>query len=284
MGALIEDASYEGREHLKTALINEIELDKIEFNPFQPRKEFNEEAIDELSVSIKQLGVIQPITIRKVVEGDNEKFQLISGERRLRAARKAGITRIPAFIRETDDQGMLELALVENIQREDLNPIEIAICYQRLIDECTLTHEDLSGRVGKKRQTIGNYLRLLKLPADIQIGLRDNRISMGHARALVSIESPNKQQKIFQKIIKEGLSVRKVEELAKQINEPPKKEKSKDEPKTEAEYKQLQEHLSKCFEAKIDFKRNKKGNGKIVIPFKSDEDLERIIALIDKMK
>jgi ParB family chromosome partitioning protein len=195
LGALIDDAKYEKRpvnEAVSTSAIAEIEISKIEANPFQPRKEFDDEALKELSDSIKELGVIQPITVKKLGDG---RFQLISGERRTRASKLAGLDRIIAFVRDANDQGLLEMALVENIQREDLNSIEIAVTYQRLIDECTLTQEKLSERVGKKRATIANYLRLLKLPAEIQVGVRDNRISMGHARALIGVENPDAQIK-----------------------------------------------------------------------------------------
>lgn len=279
LGALIDDA---GQEHIVTAdAVNEIDIDKIEANPFQPRSIFNEEALEELATSIKELGIIQPITVRKV---DDNKFQLISGERRLRAAQQAGLKKIPAFIRFADDQGMLEMALVENIQREDLDAIEVAISYQRLIEECKLTQENMSERVGKKRSTISNYLRLLKLPAEIQLGIRDKQISMGHARALVNIKNEKTQLKIYYRIIDESLSVRKTEDLIRDINTPKNNTNNKDKVRLPEEYEQLKKHLEEHFEANIDFKRNNKGSGKIVIPFKSDEDLERIMGIIDKMK
>jgi ParB family chromosome partitioning protein len=279
LGALIDDA---GQEHIVTAdAVNEIDINKIEANPFQPRSIFNEEALEELATSIKELGIIQPITVRKV---NNNKFQLISGERRLRAAQQAGLKKIPAFIRFADDQGMLEMALVENIQREDLDAIEVAISYQRLIEECKLTQENMSDRVGKKRSTISNYLRLLKLPAEIQLGIRDKQISMGHARALVNIKNEKTQLKVYYKIIDEALSVRKTEDIIRDINTPKNSANKKDKVRLPEEYEQLKKHLDEHFNAKIDFKRNNKGSGKIVIPFKSDEDLERIMGIIDKMK
>ncbi|MCB2194530.1 MAG: ParB/RepB/Spo0J family partition protein [Bacteroidetes bacterium] len=279
LGALIDDA---GQEHIVTAdAVNEIDIDKIEANPFQPRSIFNEEALEELATSIKELGIIQPITVRKV---DDNKFQLISGERRLRAAQQAGLKKIPAFIRFADDQGMLEMALVENIQREDLDAIEVAISYQRLIEECKLTQENMSERVGKKRSTISNYLRLLKLPAEIQLGIRDKQISMGHARALVNIKNEKTQLKIYYKIIDEALSVRKTEDIIRDINTPKNSANKKDKVRLPEEYEQLKKHLEEHFDSNIDFKRNNKGSGKIVIPFKSDEDLERIMGIIDKMK
>ena len=193
LGALIEDAGNENNQYQADA-VNELSLELIEVNPYQPRTNFDEGALQELASSIKEIGVIQPITVRQISE---EQFQLITGERRFRAARMAGVNKIPAFIRTADDQAMLEMALVENIQREDLDAIEVAISYQRLIEECELTQENLSGRVGKKRATISNYLRLLKLPAEIQLGIRDRKISMGHARALINIEDPDKQLEKF---------------------------------------------------------------------------------------
>ena len=278
LGALIDDT---GLKHIVTAdAVNEIDIDRIEANPFQPRSVFNEESLEELARSIKELGIIQPITIRNL---NDHKFQLISGERRLRAAQMAGLKKIPAFIRFADDQGMLEMALVENIQREDLDAIEIAISFQRLIEECKLTQESMSERAGKKRSTISNYLRLLKLPAEIQLGIRDKQITMGHARALVNIDNEKTQLNIYYKIIDKGLSVRKTEDIIRDINTP-KANGTKEKIRLPEEYEQLKKHLAEHFDAIIDFKRNNKGSGKIVIPFKSDEDLERIMGIIDKMK
>jgi len=278
LGALIDDA---GQEHTVNAdSVNEIEINRIEVNPFQPRTKFDEEALKELASSIKQLGIIQPITVRKI---DDRKFQLITGERRLRAAQLAGLNKIPAFVRFANDQEMLEMALVENIQREDLDAIEIAISYQRLIEECKLTQESMSDRVGKKRSTISNYLRLLKLPAEIQLGIRDRKITMGHARALINVESEKTQLKVYYKIIDEDLSVRKAEDITRDINIP-NPEVQKEKVRLPEEYEQLKKHLSDHFSSKIEFNRNNKGSGKIVIPFKSDEDLERIMGIIDKMK
>ncbi len=262
--------------------VNLVDINLIEANPFQPRTEFEKEALEELSESIKILGIITPITVRKI--SDN-KYQLISGERRLRASKMAGLERMPAYVRTADDQGMLEMALVENIQREDLDAIEIAISYQRLIDECNLTQENMSDRVGKKRATVANYLRLLKLPAEIQLGIRKRLLSMGHARALVNIDDEYDQLQIFEKIITEGLSVRKVEEMVKELKNP-KPEKGENEPKAKSEniYVELQSQLSDYFKTAVDFKRSDKGTGKITIPFKSDEELERLISLFDKFK
>nr|MDA3781121.1 ParB/RepB/Spo0J family partition protein [Bacteroidales bacterium] len=261
--------------------INEIDINKIEVNPFQPRKNFDEESLNELATSIKELGIIQPITVRKI---NDNKFQLIAGERRFRASQNAGLKRMPAFIRFAEDQDLLEMALVENIQREDLDSIEIAISYQRLIEECRLTQENMSDRVGKKRSTVSNYLRLLKLPAEIQLGIRDKKISMGHARALVNIDNSKIQIKTYYKIIDEGLSVRKSEELIRNINHPNDNSKKTDKIKLEEEYVQLKKHLGSHFKSKVDLKRNSKGAGKIVIPFKSDDDLERIVSFFDISK
>ena len=250
-------------------------------NPFQPRKNFDEESLRELASSIREIGIIQPITVRKL-NGDT--YQLITGERRYKAAGLAGLATIPAYVRTAEDQNMLEMALVENIQREDLDSIEVAISYQRLIEEIGLTQENLSDRVGKKRSTISNYLRLLKLPAEIQLGIRDRLISMGHARALVNIPDPNIQLDIFQKIIKDDLSVRKVEELVRRTNNARGPREGTDDPGTETgNYDELREHLSRFFESEVDFRRSNKGSGRIVIPFKSDQDLERILAVLDRM-
>jgi ParB family chromosome partitioning protein len=279
LGALIDDADQEPRA--PGAAINEIDIDKIEVNPFQPRKNFDEESLRELASSIREIGIIQPITVRQL-NGDT--FQLITGERRYKAATLAGLQTIPAYVRTAEDQDMLEMALVENIQREDLDSIEVAISYQRLLEEVGLTQENLSDRVGKKRSTISNYLRLLKLPAEIQLGIRDRLLSMGHARALVNIPDPNIQLEIFQKIIKDDLSVRKVEDLVRRTNNArgPREGSVEQDPHT-GNYDELKEHLSRFFEADIDFKRSNKGSGRIVIPFKSDQDLERILAVLDRM-
>ncbi len=283
LGALIEDAGKVNKqEHAKNPSISEIDINNIETNPFQPRSEFNEEALQELADSIKELGIIQPITLREV--GKNQ-YQLISGERRFRASKLAGLRTIPAYVRKVNDQEMLEMALVENTHREDLDAIEIAISYQRLMEECKLTQDKMSVRVGKKRATVTNYLRLLKLPPEIQMGIRKRMLSMGQARALVSIEDKNDQLYIFEQIITEGLSVRKIEEMVRQLKEPKPQEsdKPKKEPKDEI-YTELENHLGKFFNSKVKFQRSDKGNGKIVIPFKNDSDLERIVGIFDKLK
>ena len=278
LGALIDDSGEEKTVDADSVL--EIPLKDIETNPFQPRTFFDEETLSELAASIKELGIIQPITVRKT---EKNTFQLISGERRYRASQLAGLSKIPAFIRFADDQSMLEMALVENIQREDLDAIEVAISYQRLIEECKLTQENMSERVGKKRSTISNYLRLLKLPAEIQLGIRDKQISMGHARALVNIEDPETQLKAYYRIIDESLSVRKTEEMIRDINNPQPAGKKVNN-KLPEEFEQVKKHLTDHFSSKVDLKRTTKGNGKIVIPFKSDEDLERIMELLGKKK
>ncbi len=279
LGALIEDANQ--GKMAPAAAINEISIDKIGMNPYQPRKNFNEESLQELASSIREIGIIQPITVRKV---NGDAYQLITGERRFKAAIIAGMDTIPAYVRVAQDHNMLEMALVENIQREDLDSIEVAISYQRLIEEVSLTQENLSERVGKKRSTISNYLRLLKLPAEIQLGIRDRLISMGHARALVNIPDPNVQLEIYQKIIKDDLSVRKVEELVRRNNNArgPRQTTEKHGEQV-SEYGELKEHLSRFFEAEVEFRRNNKGSGRIVIPFASDQDLERILALLDRI-
>jgi ParB family chromosome partitioning protein len=281
LGALIEEAEPEMVE--KVVGGTEVELQRIDTNPFQPRTVFDVEALEELASSIKEVGVIQPITVREMETG---RYQLITGERRYRAARMAGLTSIPAYIRTADDQGMLEMALIENIQREDLNAVDIAISYQRLVEECNLTQENLSLRVGKKRATVANYLRLLKLPAEIQLGMRDNKISMGHARALVAIDDHHDQLKLFYRIIEEELSVRRAEELARKL-EQESIAREKETPVVQnlpQPYEALKDQLAEFFNTPIEFRRNNKGSGKIVIGFRSDDELERIIGIFDRLK
>jgi len=279
LGALIDNPDDYSRNTPKPeASINEIPVDKIEGNPWQPRSRFDEERLNELAASIRKIGIIQPLTLRKT----EDKYQLIAGERRFRAAKIAGLKTVPAFVRNAEDDAMLEMALVENIQREDLDPIEVAISYQRLMEECNLTQESMSERVGKKRSTVSNYLRLLKLPAEIQLGLREKQISMGHARALINLEDQKARIKIFNQIIKEDLSVRKVEELVRKITkgeEPKKKETKKELP---SEYEQLRQQLSNFFKTNIQFSRGNDGKGKIVIPFRNDDELEKIVNVLDR--
>jgi ParB family chromosome partitioning protein len=287
LGALIDDAVDPTRKtdlteekKVVSELVNEIDIDKIDVNPYQPRTQFDEEALQELSDSISKLGIIQPLTVRAL----DGRFQLISGERRLRAAKLAGLKKVPAFVRTADDQGMLEMALVENIQREDLNAIEVAISYQRLMDECNLTQETLSERVGKKRATISNYLRLLKLPAEIQLGISQNLIGMGHARALITIEDPKVQIEIYQKTIEEGLSVRKVEELARLANEPKKDNKPKPKQNLGEQEEVLKEHLTNRLGLRADIKKGNNGNGKIVISYNNQDELEAILEKFIKIE
>ncbi|MDP2336974.1 MAG: ParB/RepB/Spo0J family partition protein [Bacteroidota bacterium] len=282
LGALLDGAdTYLAKEVVSS--INEIEISKIVANPYQPRTKFDEDSLNELAASIKEIGIIQPITLRKI---DDDQYQIIAGERRFRASKIAGLTAIPAYVRTADDEGMLEMALIENIQREDLDAIEIALSYQRLIDECKLTQETLSERVGKKRSTVSNYLRLLKLPARIQKGIVEKTISMGHARALVNVKDSEIQLMIYDETIKNDFSVRKVEEIARKYNEDNNsfqpEEKVKNE-KFPTEYQDLHNHLSKYFQSKIDFRMDQAGKGKIIIPFGSTKDLERILGILDQL-
>ncbi len=257
--------------------VSEIPIRNISFNPFQPRTSFDEEALNELVMSVEEHGIIQPITVRRTTDNN---YQLITGERRIRAAKKAGLRRIPAYVREAGDENMLELALVENIQREDLDAIEVAISYQRLIEEFSLTQEGLGDRVGKKRATIANYLRLLNLPAEVQTAIKEKKISMGHARTLAGIEDKDYQLEVFSKILSQDLSVRSVESLAKKAKVDENVKPAEEEPRSD--YEDLREHLSHYFGATIEFRRSNKGSGRIVIPFKSDEDLQRIVSILDK--
>lgn len=277
LGALIEGNDI----RTTTPVSNEVAINQIEANPFQPRIHFDEEALYDLAASIKELGIIQPITLRKLA--DNQ-FQIIAGERRFRAAKIAGLTTIPSFVREAGDESMLEMALVENIQREDLDAIEIALSYQRLIDECKLTQETLSEKVGKKRSTISNYLRLLRLPAIIQKGVREQEITMGHARALVNIQEPETQVMVYRQVIKYDFSVRKTEEIVRKISsEDGEGTTPKNSTPFPAEYRDLKNHLTKYFSTGVVFKINELGKGKIEIPFSDPKDLERIIGIFDKL-
>ena len=258
--------------------IAEINIQHIEVNPFQPRTHFDQEALNELAASIKELGIVQPITVRKMETGI---YQLISGERRFRASQLAGLKSIPAYIRLADDQAMLEMALVENIQRQELDAIEIALSYQRLIDECDLTQEKMSERVGKKRSTVTNYLRLLKLPPLIQAGIRDRMISNGHARSLVSVNDEDIQLFIYKEIIAKDLSVRQVESMVKNWREG--KFPTKSEPKVlPKEFQDLKDQLAKHFDANVNVTRSGNGKGKITIPFTSNDDLKRIINILNE--
>lgn len=265
-----------------SSAINEIAIGLIKPNPDQPRINFNEEALEELATSIRELGIIQPLTLRSAEAGT---YMIISGERRYRAAKLAGLDSVPAYVRTANDSELTEMALIENIQREDLNAIEIALTFRKLIDQYNLTQERLSERIGKKRATIANFLRLLKLPAEVQLGLRDKAVDMGHARALLSVEKPTMQLKLYNEILKKGLSVRQVEQRAKEMNE-----EGSTEPKApakkvnNADYDVLKQHLSKSFGVAVSFACNKDGKGKISFPFKNEEELERIIRIFDTLK
>ena len=273
LGALLSDAAEEAKPRgmASSALQEELKLSDIRPNPNQPRTVFDEEALQELASSIKAIGIVQPITVREVEDG---KYEIVAGERRFRASKMAGLETIPAYIRKVEEESVLELALIENIQREDLNAIEIAISYERLIDECNLTQDAIS-----------NYLRLLKLPAPIQLAIKERKISMGHARAIINIEDPETQYMVFEQIMKYDFSVRKVEEIVRELMKPEEEKERKAERKRQPieDYMELQTHLARYFDTKVDLKRNEKGRGKIVISFKSDSDLERIVELLDKV-
>ncbi|RYY32391.1 MAG: ParB/RepB/Spo0J family partition protein [Sphingobacteriaceae bacterium] len=258
--------------------ISEIKIDHIEVNPFQPRTEFDDQALAELSDSIKKQGLIQPITVRKA--GAN-KYQLISGERRLRASKLAGLINIPAYIRTANDQQMLEMALIENIQRENLNAIEVALSFQRMIDECNLRQEELGERVSKNRSTVTNYLRLLKLPPAIQASLRDGQISMGHAKAIINVDDPAKQLFFHQYIIQHDLSVRKTEEMVRDMQRNSVKKEGKQPEPLSYQIQKIQDDLATKFSTKVKLKVNGQGKGTIEIPFLSDDDLGRILEMLD---
>lgn len=258
--------------------VPKIKLDLIEVNPFQPRADFNVQALEELASSIRVHGVIQPITVRKITD---KKYQLISGERRLRASKMAGMTEIPAYVRTANDQEVVEMALIENIQREDLNAMEVALTYQRLIDECNLTHENLGERLGKDRSTVTNYLRLLKLPPEIQKSLRDKVLSMGHARAIISVPEVEKQLYVLKEISSKGLSVRKTEELVRLLSSSSSKKKAKKEEPLPIAYKSVQTKLMDLFETKVRIKKTTADKGEIIIPFYSVADLNRLLDIME---
>ena len=279
-------------EEIKTqgsSSIHEVELSKIVPNPDQPRREFDPESLQELADSVREIGIIQPITLRQT---SPDQYQIIAGERRFRASQLAGLKTIAAYIRTADDENVMEMALIENIQREDLNSMEIALAYQHLIEQYGLTQERLSDRVGKKRATIANYLRLLKLPAGIQVGLQNKEIDMGHARALIALDDPKLQMKLYKDILQENYSVRKVEEMVKALNagEPLaslKKQAARPKPapaRAEGDFALLKEHLAQYFRTPVQLTCNARGKGKITLTFENEQDLERIIALFDKLK
>lgn len=272
------DKDVESGRYMAGAVAS-ISIKHIEANPYQPRQDFEAESLQELAESITRQGIIQPVTVRRL---DNGRYQLISGERRFRAAQMAGLQTIPAFIRIAKDHQMLEMALVENIQRSNLNPIEVAISYQRLMDECSLTQEQLSEHVGQKRATVANYVRLLKLPAELQVALRDGQITMGHARAMINLEHKELQLSILQQVIENDLSVRDVEEMARDSQhlgtEKPKHRKKIN--FIPDHFSEARQQLTDTLQARVELKRNHKGKGTIIIPFASDEDFERLLGIL----
>ncbi len=293
LGALIpmDDTSDALTTQNAPSSINEIDLDLIHINPSQPRREFDEQALEELANSIRSIGIIQPITLRQEKDGT---YLIIAGERRYRAAQRAGLLTIPAYIRKVSDDAVMEMALVENIQREDLNAIEVALAYQQLQNNNGLTQEELSQRVGKSRATVANFMRLLRLPAEIQLALKDRRISMGHARALLSLEDAEQQVALYHQMVAQDLSVRRVESLVRDFVEGRildfrtegqgngKKAGIDDQLQNEF-FDQMAQHLSEMFSTRVKMSCNEKGQGKIIIPFKNDEELQNIFALLDKL-
>ncbi|MCF0213834.1 MAG: ParB/RepB/Spo0J family partition protein [Muribaculaceae bacterium] len=265
-----------------TSAINEISIDLITPNPDQPRTSFDNDSLDELATSIRELGIIQPLSLRRT---GPDTYQIIAGERRFRAARLAGLTTVPAYIREANDMEVTEMALIENIQREDLNAIEIALTFKKLLDQYDLTQERLSERIGRKRATIANFLRLLKLPAEVQLGLRDRRVDMGHARALLSLDNPTLQLRLYNRIIHEGLSVRKVEETARKWNENPPTDSAdkKAADKKSRDFEILEKHLSQRFNAPVGVKYDNRGGGQIAFKFRNVDELEKLIAIFDAL-
>ena len=266
--------------------INEIPVDRIVPNPNQPRHEFDEDALEELAESIRQLGIVQPITLRQM---DDESYEIIAGERRWRASKLAGLTTIPAYVRTANDENMMQMALVENIQREDLNAIEVALAYQKLIEQYHLTQEELSEKVGKRRATVANALRLLKLPAPVQLALRNKSIDQGHARAILGAQEPSVMLKLFKEVQERGYSVRQVEEMVKALNagetvKSGRHQLSNRKNRLPEEYNELKGRLSDFFQTKVQMTCSQQGKGKITINFGNEEELEKIIAMFDKMR
>jgi ParB family chromosome partitioning protein len=261
-----------------SSAISEIDMARISPNPDQPRRTFSEESLDELAASIRELGIVQPLTLRLTDSGN---YQIIAGERRWRAATRAGLTSVPAYVRTASDSEMTEMALIENIQREDLNAIEVALGFKKLIDTYRLTQERLSERLGKKRATIANHLRLLKLPAEIQLGLRDRMIDMGHARAILAVSDPKDQLRLYKRILKDGLSVRAVERLARELSDAEKKEPAKEDTPAPDMYSGFADMLSQRFSTPVKFTRNSAGRGSITIKFSSDDELHRLIKALE---
>lgn len=282
LGAIfeIENTVAEKSAPAKQSAMQELDITQIEPNPKQPRTYFDENALEELANSINTLGIIQPITVKRV---DEKHYIIISGERRWRAAQLTGLKTVPAYIREVDDQNLHEMALVENIQRQDLNAIEVALSLQRLIDECDLTQDTLASRVGKKRSTIANYMRLLKLPVEVQLALREDLITMGHAKAIASVEANDDQMLLLRRTLKKNLSVRQLEELVRKMKEENVKQVVEDQEFPQS-YTKLVEHLETFFSQNISIKNNKKGGGRIVIDFDNDEDITRFIEKFDSVR
>jgi len=283
LGALLQNpdtdvTSGAGQDVVPAGGVNEIPVEQIEANPFQPRTRFDQEKLDELAASISQLGIIQPVTVRKLGYG---RYQLISGERRFRASQLAGLTHVPAFVRIADDQGMLEMALVENIQRDELDAIEVALSYQRLIEECGLTQEGLSERVGKQRSTITNYLRLLKLPPEIQKGIADGLLSMGHARALIGIDDPAEQLRLFGQIVREQLSVRETENRSRVAKKRPSTGAAKRSAAADDGLARIASHVGQQLATEVVIKSDNKGKGQLSIRFKDEADLQRVLSILD---
>ena len=285
LGALLNESESggEGKQQFASkreerVTVSEIPISEIEVNPYQPRSDFDQESLNELADSIKIQGIIQPITVRKL---SNHQYQIIAGERRFQASKIAGLDKLPAYVRTADDQQMLEMAIIENIQREDLNAIEIALSYKRLMTECDLKQEEMADRVSKNRSTVTNYLRLLKLPPDIQAAIRDKKISMGHARAIIAVENVDTQLEIFKRIIKDDLSVRKVEELVKILSKGGQKPTPKSEPSRDPALRTLQNKLSSHFGTKVVLSADGKNKGSIRIPFASAQDLNRLLEILE---
>ncbi|MGA0555143.1 ParB/RepB/Spo0J family partition protein [Larkinella sp. VNQ87] len=283
LGALLHDSDQVNRPskpspYESISTMTEISVNHVETNPFQPRSRFDEEALMELAESIRVQGIIQPITVRQL---GRDQYQLIAGERRLQASKLIGLTHVPAFVRQANDQQMLEMALIENIQRENLNSIEIALSYQRLITECSLKQEELGARVGKNRTTVNNYIRLLKLPPVIQAALRDTKISMGHARAIINVDNPDIQIKLFNKIIEEDWSVRRVEEAVRSLATAPEAEPERRATPFKQEIRGLQFKLSSMFGTKVSIKADDKHKGEIKIPFGSQDEMNRILEVLN---
>lgn len=276
-GSDLEQAPREVQVNQLVGSVAMILIDDIEANPFQPRTDFDRAELADLAMSIQHQGIIQPVTLRKI---GNDRFQLIAGERRLKAAKVAGLTEIPAYIRVANDEQMLEMALVENIQREDLNPIEVGISFQRLLEECQIKQEELSQRIGKDRSTISNYVRLLKLPAEIQIGIREKKITMGHARALITLENTSLQFRIFKQILSKNLSVREVESLAREANTNTSLLSGRPKQDPDPKLMTIQEQLTTRLNTRVKVQMNLRGKGTITIPFHTEEELDKILNLL----